>query len=284
MNYPVHPSVQTQHATARRDDEISLLDMWEILVRRKFWVIVSFVVCLVASSGYLLIAPPVYEVSAKLRIGQVADSGDLEDPEVLAAWFLGKYGEEMATGIKRPPPFLKRISVQKGSKQIVDLVVHGDSAEQSAEFLRRVTEEAISRHRETYMSEVELTHRRIEQIESHRKLLSELFAGAGDLIETLRQRDPVQASLLTLERGRIAAEISTADSELPEWIQKLNAPKTVMTEVLGGITAPARPASPKTALVIALASVLGVISGVMLAFVAEFLVKMRKTHYSVRHD
>lgn len=262
------------------EDEIGLVEFFQILARRKLWIIVSFLGCLAAAGVYLLMAAPVYEVSTKLRIGQVADSGALEDPEILSVWLLGKYGEEVATGIKRPPPFLKRATLQRGSKQVVDLVVHGETSDQAAKFLRGITDEAIARHRDTYKSEVNLASRRIEQIESHRKLLNELFAGSGDLLDTLKQRDPVQASLLTLERGRIATEMSTVDRELPAWLQKLNPPKTVMTEVLGEVTAPARPASPKKALVVALASVLGVMGGAMLAFIAEFVARTRTKAFS----
>ncbi|MFN3885313.1 MAG: GNVR domain-containing protein, partial [Rhodocyclaceae bacterium] len=43
----------------------------------------------------------------------------------------------------------------------------------------------------------------------------------------------------------------------------------------GEITAPTKPSKPKKALVLALAAVLGMMGGVMLAFVAEFVAKAK---------
>ena len=52
-------------------------------------------------------------------------------------------------------------------------------------------------------------------------------------------------------------------------------PATRPTELIGEITAPAKPSKPKKALVLALAAVLGIMGGVMLAFVAEFIAKSK---------
>lgn len=275
MNHPSPLAIPPEHPPSTYQDEISLLELWDIVVRRKLWIVATPLISVAAAFVYLFVATPVYEASVKLRIGQVADLGELEDPDVLSAWLVGKYGEEIATGVKRDPPFLAKAAVQKGSKTVVDLVVRGISPEQSADLLRRIAEQVIERHGETYKSQVDLAYRRIDQIDTQRRLLTELFAASADLLNTLKQRDPVQASLLTLERGRLATELSVAERELPAWQQKLNAPKTVMTEMLGDVAVPAKPASPKKPLTVAFAAVLGVMGGVMLAFVAEFLARSK---------
>jgi len=289
MNHSAHSVVQSDQVSSTYQDEISLLDLWDVVVRRKLLIIASLLISVVAAVAYLVVADPVYEANAKLRIGQVADSVEssavgilsLEDPDVLSAWLLEKYGEEVATGVRRQPPFLAKIVVQKGSKTVVDLVAQGATPEQSTNFLRGVAGEVIMRHREIYNAQVDLANRRIEQIKGQRQLLAELFASSEDLLNTLKQRDPVQASLLTLERGRLATELSVTERELPAWQQKLNPPKTLMTQMIGDVAVPAKPASPKKALIISLAIVLGVMGGLMLVFVSEFVAKSRNQRANV---
>lgn len=241
--------------------------------------------CLIASLAaggvYLALTEPVYEAKAKLRIGQVGDSAALEDPEIFSAWLLEKYGEDLATDVKRKLPFIHRASAQKGSKLVVEVSVHGETPEQAARFLQRVVDEAVTRHGEIHKKEVDLALRRIAQIENQRQLLLELFEGSGELLDTLRQRDPIQASLLMLERGRVAAEIGTVDRELPGWLQRLNPPQTVMTELLGEVTPPASAVSPRKALVIVLAALLGLTGGIFAAVAAEWW--LSKGRMGMRH-
>jgi LPS O-antigen subunit length determinant protein (WzzB/FepE family) len=80
-----------------------------------------------------------------------------------------------------------------------------------------------------------------------------------------------------LERGRLSTALNALDAEKPSLMQKLTRPLTQPTELMGEITAPTKPAKPKKALVLALSVVLGLMGGVMLAFVAEFAAKARGT-------
>lgn len=252
------------------EDDLSFMDLFQILMRRKLVIVVSVFLCLMGGSAYLLIVTPLYEASATLRVGEVAESGSLEDPEVLSAVLLGKYREEIATGIKRPPPFLKSAVVQRSAKQVLDLVVRGETPEQAVEFLRYVAEEAIAKHREIYMSKMDIAYRRIEQIKKQQKQLHDLLTGTAGLLDKIKQRDPVQASLLTAERGRIATELADIDRDLPKWQDKLIAPKTVMTELIGDVVAPENPVTPKKLVAIIVSVILGLALGVALAFLAEF--------------
>jgi LPS O-antigen subunit length determinant protein (WzzB/FepE family) len=95
-------------------------------------------------------------------------------------------------------------------------------------------------------------------------------------LERLSHRDVAQASLVMLERSRIASQISGLDAERPGLAQKLLLPQTQPTELVGEIVAPTRPAAPRKVLIGALAVVLGLISGVMLALVADFLARAHR--------
>ena len=74
-----------------------------------------------------------------------------------------------------------------------------------------------------------------------------------------------------LEHSRIATALSEIDAELPLLHQKLNPPQTKPTELLEEIVAPAEPAAPKKFLIVLISSVFGLVSGSMIALIAEFI-------------
>lgn len=115
------------------------------------------------------------------------------------------------------------------------------------------------------------TQDRLERLDEQTRNLQQNIVDLTQLIEQIKERDPVQASLLMLERNQLTSSIIQQDAERLHLLQQLTPPQTRPTELIGEITAPAKPSKPKKALVLALAAVLGVMGGVMLAFVAEFI-------------
>lgn len=255
------------------NEEIRLTELWDVLVRRKVWFAASLFVCLAGAAGYLLLTPPVYEARVKLRIGQVAGAGLFEAPEVLSSRLLAMHGENVADGVKRERPFLKQASVPKNIPATVDLVAEADSPADAVALLSRVFAEVQKTHDETFRENRRLLNERIKHLDEQRAALQQQFNDASDLMEQLKSRDPVQASLIMLERGRISAFINALAAEKPALAQKLTLPQTQSTELLGEVVAPQKAAAPKRALVLALALVLGLMGGVFLAFIAEFLSK-----------
>lgn len=73
--------VSQQSAPSDLDDEISLIELWQILVERKILIVLVFVTCVIAGAAFAYLQPPVYHANAKLRIGQVAGDGLLESVE-----------------------------------------------------------------------------------------------------------------------------------------------------------------------------------------------------------
>ncbi len=269
-------TAQPTHA----DDEISLIELWQILVRRKAWIALCFALSIFGGTGFAFLKAPVYEASVKLRIGQVdvrqaAAPGLLEPAEELSSRLMARYGEDVADGVKREPPFLKRAAAQKGVASTIDLVTEGDTPEDAAGLLGRVVDEIQKEHDLTFQQNLKFLAERLDHLNQQRAALEQQYKDATALLEQLRQRDAIQASLVMLERGRISTSISELDAEKPALTQRLSPPQTRPTELVGEITAPVRPASPRPPLVFSLAVVLGLIGGVALAFMAEFVANAR---------
>lgn len=262
------------------DDEISLLELWQILARRKALILACFVLCLAGGAAFAFLTSPVYEASVKLRIGQVkGDSAAapviLENAEELSSRILAQYGKDVAAGITRERPFIITASVQKGVTTTVQLTAEGDSPEDAARLLDDVVKGVQKTHTTMFEDNLKPIAERLKSLDEQRTALQQQYADLTQLAEKLKDRDNVQASLLMIERSPITNSLDQQATERLRLSQQMTPPATRPTELIGEITAPAKPSKPKKALVLALAAVLGMMGGVMLAFVAEFVAKAK---------
>lgn len=258
------------------DDEISLIELWQILARRKALILACFLICLAGGAAFAFLKAPVFAADVSLRIGQVGGTGLLENAEEVASRILAQYGEDVADGIKRARPFITKASVQKGVSTTLQLAAEGDTPEDAARILRDVVADVQKVHAAMYADNVKPINERLENLNEQRQALQQQYADITKLVEQLKQRDSVQASLVMLERAPITDSLNQQDAERLRLSQQLTPPQTRPTELIGEIAAPAKPSKPKTALVLALAAVLGLMGGVMLAFVAEFVGKAKR--------
>jgi len=268
----MHANAPVSSSPVGQSDLVRLL---KVLIRRKWWVVVGAVASMLAGAVYLMLAVPVYQASVTLRIGQVAGIA-LEPSEVLASRLLVEYGSRVADGISRKRPYLKRVTPQRGVPVVVELVAEGDQPEDAAGLLERVFSGIHVAHGQIYGRYSDSFNERLEGIERQRGTLQRQYDDASSLLEKLKANDPVQASLIAIERSRVVAIMTDLEAEKPGVAQKLAPPQTQPTDLLGAITAPASPSSPRTALVVALAALLGLIGGVLLAFAVELAFSGRK--------
>ena len=263
------------------DDEISLIELWQILARRKAFILACFILCLAGGAAFAFLKVSVYEASVKLRIGQV--KGDdaappvmLENADELSSRILVQYGEDVAAGIKRERPFITTASVQKGVTTTVQLTAEGDTPEDAARLLEDVAKGVQKTHTTMFEDNLKPIAERLKSLNEQRTALQQQYADLTQLAEQLKERDNVQASLLMIERSPITDSLDKQATERLRLTQQMTPPATRPTELIGEITAPAKPSKPKKALVLALAAVLGLMGGVMLAFIAEFVAKAKR--------
>lgn len=266
-------------AAARQtsDNEVSLTQIWLILVRRRLWVLAGLVVSLGVGIAYVALKAPVFEARAKVQIGQTGGAGPFEPAEVLAARLMDRYGENVADGVKRPKPFLSRASAQKGAAPVVELAAEGDRPDEPAALLTKVFDEVARSHAEIFARNVQAMTEQLQSIDARRLALQQQFKDATAILDSLRARDPVQASLVMMERGRVLMLLSELDEQKPKLVQTLSAPKTQPTALLGEVSAPSRPAAPRTVYAMALALVTGLLGGILLALLAEFVAYARES-------
>ncbi len=270
-----------QPLTQNRDeDEISLLELWRILMKRKGLILAWFLGCLAAGAAFAFLKAPVYEADIKLRIGQVKGNADtppalLDAAEELSSRILAQYGEDIAQGIKRERPFISKAVVQRGGTTTLELTAEADSPADAAHLLEDVVDDIRKAHTKVYEDNLKPITERLKSLGEQRQALQQQYRDITALVDQLKERDTVQASLVMIERGPIATAINELDAERLRLSQQMTPPQTRPTKLIGEITAPAKPSKPKKALVLALAAVLGLTGGVMLVFVAEFVARIK---------
>lgn len=223
-----------------------------------------------AAIAYVALKAPVYEASAQIRVGQVAGQGLFEAGDLMSSRLLLQYGEFVADGVRRPRPFIRAARPSKNAQGIVEIVSEADSPEDAARHLSEVVAAIRKEHDAIFDRNARSLNERLQRVELQRNALQDQYRELTDLIPRMREANPVQASLLAVERSRLLASSLELDAEQPKLIQMLSPPQTRPTELVAEVSAPTKPAAPKKALVLVLAVALGSLGGVFLAFVAEF--------------
>lgn len=265
----------------RQQEEISIVDIWKIFLKRRALMFWSFIICIAGGAAYAFLKPPIYEVTAQLSIGQIQISSEksplpLEKPEELEYRLLSAFGKKVAEGVERERPFLTKAGPRKGGSTTLELTVEGDTPDDAKELLNNIVKSVLENHLDIYKGNIDPLSGRIHNLAAQREALQQQYEDVSALSKKISEHDPVQASLLMLERGPLTQSLDQQDAERLRLTQQTLAPQTRPSTVLGEITAPIDPSHPKKALVLAVAAVLGLMTSIMLAFTAEFFSRARE--------
>ncbi|WP_345793228.1 hypothetical protein AAG895_17380 [Thauera sp. JM12B12] len=163
------------------DDEIRLLELWQILAGRKGLILACFTLCMAGGAAFALLKAPVDEASVKLRIGQVkvddaAPPMMLENTDELSSRILAQYGEDVATRAKRERPFIITASVQKGVMTTVQLTAEGDTPEDAARLLDEVVKGVQKAHMAMFEGNLKPIAERLKSLDEQRTTLKQQYA------------------------------------------------------------------------------------------------------------
>lgn len=269
--HPVPPSVD--EAAFRG---MGLIDLLQFLSRRRWWILSGLLAVVVAAAVLTTVETPVYEARAQFRIGQVSGGGAFENPDAVIARLLSTYGEKVAAGLLRERPFLSVARVSRTAPSVIDLVAEGYQPDDPVNLLERAFAEIKSVHGAIYEASIRQLNDRISDIEVQRTALRDQGEQMSKLVGDLKATNPVQASLLALERARIEELLIRLAAESLELRRRLTPPISFPTELLGEIHAPLKPSSPRKRVIMALSLVMGTILGVLLAAVVELSAWLRR--------
>ncbi|MEO3432594.1 Wzz/FepE/Etk N-terminal domain-containing protein [Inquilinus sp. CAU 1745] len=262
------------------DDEISLIDLWRIVMRRWVWVLVGFIAFVAAGVAFALFSPPVFEASAKIQIGQVrSDSGEdrasipIVSATVASAELLQSSSDLVGSGE------LKSVSITAQSDvwpAILDIVAVGSTPEAARQTIEQTLARLLGAHQIAYDDAISPFLDRSNVLAERHSEVQETLREYDAGIQALRTTDPILAMLLLSEKSDLAERLAQIEAEISEVRVRLSSPMTFPSHQVGSILASDVPASPRPPLVLALSVAFGLVGGLIIALVAEFFTKARQ--------
>ena len=260
-------------------DEITLFDIWQILVARK-WVVLSLpIIALLLGVFYLMQATELYECSARVMVGQAGVERLVENPAVIVEKLVEKYGVYDKTIIRELPRVSSVVRDKKDTGNIVQIKAVDATASGAKMYLEKVVAEVLARQHALFEQEMEIKQKRL-------MTLSGRLEGVEDFLQELERRiglmdrqDPAQATVLAVEKGGFLRLASDLKRERYDLQTEMSTVVFYPAELLGVPHLPQKPIKPKRPLVLLLAGIFGLLLGIMSAFLAEFIFTARqRTH------
>ena len=260
-------------------DEITLFDIWQILVARK-WVVLSLpIIALLLSVFYLTQATELYECSARVMVGQAGVERLVENPAVIVEKLVEKYGVYDKTIIRELPRVSSVVRDKKDTGNIVQIKAVDATASGAKMYLEKVVAEVLARQHALFEQEMEIKQKRL-------MTLSGRLEGVEDFLQELERRiglmdrqDPAQSTVLAVEKGGFLRLASDLKRERYDLQTEMSTVVFYPAELLGVPHLPQKPIKPKRPLVLLLAGIFGLLLGIMSAFLAEFIFTARqRTH------
>ncbi|MDR9502270.1 MAG: Wzz/FepE/Etk N-terminal domain-containing protein [Desulfurivibrionaceae bacterium] len=268
-----------KYGPASYGDEINLVDLWSILMRRKGLIVVVFLITLLGSVVYLVLAQPVYESRVVVQVGQVGqvDEVDEVEPKVSYVEDLDVFKQRL---LAEHAALAAVEAPRKGAQNVFTLTVRQGDKDVAGKQLNDIVEKLLLGHRAIYDK---IAGPLQGQQQSLAGQLHDFIKQRDDLttlIERLKQSEPTLAALLLTEKTGLSRMIVEIEEKLVSLQTLLSAPNTLPSRVLGTQVTPNKPREPKKKMIMALGLILGAMLGVFAAFFAEFLKKAKDSQAS----
>ncbi len=252
--------------------EISLFELWSILVKRKKIIVGVIIGFLVLAGIYCLIKKPIYESKASLRIGSVPNIGTIVSPDVVVYKLNEMYGEEKNLGIELPFLHETKVAESEG-KDVISMIAYGKTPEEAQSLLKKINTNILVEHKEKYDSAVLALKGKIASLEENMEILDQEIEGLNSKVESSSENSEVVNSLLTFENVKLKQQRVNLSMEVLNLELQASELKARPTKVIIEPTVNEEPANQKTLLILAVALMAGAMIGVFVAFFMEFVQK-----------
>lgn len=257
-----------------QEDEISLIDLWRVIVKRKRLILITVAVILLLMGTWLLVAKPVYESRAVLGVGQV---GSIESLQLIVQRLKEEHRiKDGSEGAQTLPGLTAVKTMEKSLANGVEMIVQAHGAQAAQQYLAEIVAKIIKRHQRLYdlgraeqMKQMESLQRESDRIEQSLALIEHR-------ISALVGSEASLAGLLTLQKDLLLQRLPQIAQQQITLRLAMSELQSTPTFMLRTPTLPINPVSPKPLLYMTLAGVVGLMLGIFGAFFAEYLGKARK--------
>ena len=293
------------------DDEIDLVDLARVLIRRRWVIVVTFLLVTIAAAVYAFAQQPEYRFTSSIKLPElpqteqewpemVALASRLE-PESVAQWvsdgILTEARKEVAEEQEGSTlPFGASVSTSgKGAVLSIETRAEPEQQELVTEFHERIVTELQQHYRSEISPARQESRSRVadlrERLETVRERLASLQnysggrSGTGELSRDSEDLSRTETAMIMLSQLHLTDRISDHEQELDEIRAELRQEKArqARLETLvpdGGSIASLSTEATNRTLVLVLGALLGAMLGVFMAFFAEFAARVREAESS----
>lgn len=233
-------------------DEISVVELYKVLSRRKRTIISTVIFTLFVAVVYLWLANPVYEGDVVIQVGRIGQSDLIED--------VGK----LMSRLKIEFPTIEKIS-REGS--FLTITVNDDSEVKVEKILKKIIKDLIDRHSIIYDEKIFSQQKKYEflkgRIDEIKNRITELTSNIDVMIKT----KPVKASTLIMTQIELLKTLAILEEEKNKL--GIGEMQREPTKIIQSPFVIEHPIRPKKRLVVVLSIFLGIILGVLNAFIIE---------------
>ncbi len=257
-----------------QEDEISLIDLWRVIAKRKRLILITVAVILSLVGAWLLIAKPIYESRAVLGVGQV---GPIESPQLIVQRLREEHRvKDRSEGAQTLPAVTEVKTMEKVLANGVEIIAQAHEAQAAQHFLAEVVAKVMKRHQKLFdVGRAEQT-KQLEALQQEAERIEQSLALIEHRISALVGSEASLAGLLTLQKDLLVQRLPQIAQQQTTLRLAMSELQSTPTVVLRTPTLPIEPVSPKPVLYMALAGVVGLMLGIFGAFFAEFIGKTRK--------
>ena|ERR1051325_8587776 len=262
---PTKNDIASRPVDKANGGELMLADIWTGVRKRWLWCCAGVLAGGLLAFTYAMLASPRYESHASVQVGKVQELGLIEDMDALAIRLLSQYGRGADVAARERLPYLRQASKVPGNNNVLRLATIGRSPEEAKKFLDDISKTVTDQHDELYEGTLNPVRQRLAAIDSQISQLTVQATELGILIARLRDTQPVQASLVAMDRSRIYQQLGDLQRDRLLLQQRTTRLSSSPSRVIVPAGLEESPASPKTALLVVLGGVLGLLLALLVA-------------------
>lgn len=255
------------------EDEISLVDLWRALSRRRWWIAITFVIFVAAGLAYALLVPPSYSYTTVINVGTRMDSGgntrSLVAPDALAALATNAVIPTLLDDYAAHHTNDDLYKIEATHPQSSNLVVLTSKGPTARRNVFKTLEQQIAQKL------LDMPRRRAEalrqQLNQQVQAAQARVKSLQDALDQLRDSTASQPSNgnLHMQRSQTKIDLAQAQSDLAQRQGQLTA--LTPPQLSAAAVQSQKPVSLSRKLIVILAAILGAFVGVGLALFADFI-------------
>lgn len=280
---------QNRVIKSNNQDEIDLKDVWKIVIKRKYYIVLITLGVTFLAIFYAYTKKPTYEAKALFEVGYYSSGYGsantlLENPSILVKRI---EVEHINNRSEKEEATLEQVFIPKGSNNIIELVTHASSNDEAVQKIIMIEQEIKERHQVLLDSYLSFMRQKMENIQTQRdelvvekNLLNELIIEKAKSIDKIAQNNPAVAAIYSIDLNSKSSELALLKSkiyalnaQLTEFSNSVLTNNIKPTMMIGNITMNKYPIKPKKSIIVVVAFISGFILSLFSIFLIEFLSK-----------